>query len=58
MPVIISPESSSEWLDQETPEDRLLALLEPYPAEEMVLWEVSTAVNLPRNDGPECLDAA
>ena len=51
-------ESYAEWLDPETPEDSLLSLLKSYPPEEMTVREVSTAVNAPMNDGPECLGAA
>jgi putative SOS response-associated peptidase YedK len=36
----------------------LLPLLRPYPADEMQVAEVGPAVNSPKNDGPECLDAA
>ena len=58
MPVILPPESYGEWLDPGTPEERLTALLKPYPPEAMQVTEVGTAVNSPRNDGPECLEAA
>jgi putative SOS response-associated peptidase YedK len=37
---------------------RLVSLLRSYPADEMAVAEVGPAVNSPRNDGPECLDAA
>ena len=58
MPVILSREHYVEWLDSETPEERLTALLKPYPADEMLMTAASTAVNSPKNDGPECLEAA
>jgi putative SOS response-associated peptidase YedK len=58
MPVIVPPENYAEWLDPETPEARLLSLLKPYPADAMRVSEASAAVNSPKNDGPECLDAA
>ena len=58
MPVIIPPESYGEWLDPETRESRLVALLKAYPAEAMQVTAASTAVNSPKNDGPECLEAA
>ena len=58
MPVIVPPESYREWLDPHTPEQRLTALLKSYPAEAMTVTEVGTAVNSPKNDGPQCLDAA
>ena len=58
MPVIVPPASSGEWLDPDTPVERLTALLRLYSAEEMQVAEVGPAVNSPRNDGPECLEAA
>jgi putative SOS response-associated peptidase YedK len=58
MPVIVPPGSYGEWLDPGTTEARLVSLLKPYPADEMRVVEVGPAVNSPKNDGPECLDAA
>lgn len=58
MPVIVPRKSYAEWLDPGTPEERLRALLVPYPADEMVVREANTAVNAPKHDGPECLGAA
>jgi len=56
MPVIIEPEDYEMWLDPgETPEDGL-HLLRPYSAEKMTAYAVSTAVNSPRNDSPECIE--
>jgi hypothetical protein len=42
----------------QTREARLITLLKPYPADEMTVTEVGPAVNSPKHDGPECLDAA
>lgn len=56
--MIVPRESYAEWLDPDTPEERLLALLKPYPADEMVVREVSSAVNSTEHDGPDCLGAA
>jgi putative SOS response-associated peptidase YedK len=58
MPVIVPRESYAEWLNPETPEPWLVCLLRPYPADGMTVTEVGPAVNSPKNDGPECLDAA
>jgi putative SOS response-associated peptidase YedK len=58
MPVIVPRERYDEWLSPETPEARLVCLLRPYPADAMQLTEVGPAVNSPKNDGPECIDAA
>lgn len=30
-------------------------MLQPYPAEEMVAYPISTLVNSPRHDQPECI---
>lgn len=55
MPVIIEPEDYSMWLDPgDRPEDAL-HLLRPYPAHKMAAYPVSTVVNNPRNDTPECI---
>ena len=56
MPVILRREAESVWLDR-TIEDpaSLLPLLTPYPAEKMNAYAVSTFVNSPRNNSPECL---
>ena len=58
MPVIVRREDYSEWLDPDTPEKRLKELLVPYPADRMAVKVVGPLVNSPKNDRPECLDAA
>ncbi len=58
MPAIVPRESYAEWLDPATPEDRLSEMLVSYPAEHMRVAAASAAVNSPKNDGPECLEAA
>jgi putative SOS response-associated peptidase YedK len=57
MPVIIEPEDFSMWLDPGQNPDDALHLLRPYPAEKMTAYPVSTAVNSPSNDTPECIQA-
>ena len=56
MPVILSSDSYAQWIDPavRTP-DSLQALVKPYPAEEMAAYHVSTLVNSPQNDRPECV---
>lgn len=56
MPVILSPDTYAQWIDSaaRTP-DSLSALIKPYPAEEMAAYPVSTLVNSPQNDRPECV---
>jgi putative SOS response-associated peptidase YedK len=56
MPVILHPADYARWLDPDNQRAEDLApLLAPYPAEAMDVVAVSTLVNSPRNDGPECL---
>jgi len=52
MPVILSGEDSWSWLTPHPP-PVLSAFLRPYPAEAMVRYPVSRAVNSPDRDGPE-----
>lgn len=55
MPVILSPDAYSRWLDPEPcrPAD-LSDLLGPFPEDRMEAWPVSALVNSPENDLPEC----
>jgi putative SOS response-associated peptidase YedK len=59
MPVILPRDAHDAWLDPEprAPET-LRDLLHPYPSAEMESYEVSTAVNSVRADGPECIAPA
>lgn len=56
MPVILPPDAYTQWLDPSvrTPES-LQHLLLSYPSENMMAHPVSTLVNSPANDSPECL---
>jgi putative SOS response-associated peptidase YedK len=56
MPIILPPSNYAQWL--ETPPAKtgdLAALLAPYPAGQMAASRVSTLVNNPANDRPECI---
>ena len=56
MPVILSQDSERVWLDQTIVDSCFLkSLLVPYPANLMMAYEVSTLVNSPKNNEPECL---
>lgn len=56
MPVILPREAYAQWLDPaEQKPDQLQELLRPYPAEQMMAYPVSTLVNNPRNDSPDCI---
>lgn len=54
MPVILSGENEKTWLESDNPEE-LLALIRPYPAEEMDAYRISTLVNSPRNNTSEII---
>jgi putative SOS response-associated peptidase YedK len=55
MPVILNTQDYNLWLDPSfTRSDRLNTLLKPYPAEAMTAHPVSTKVNSPKNNSPEC----
>ncbi|AFZ13754.1 protein of unknown function DUF159 [Crinalium epipsammum PCC 9333] len=56
MPVILSSKDYDLWLDPSVQKSDLLQpLLLPYSAEEMTAYPVSTRVNKPMNDSPECI---
>lgn len=55
MPVILPREAEEAWLDPKSAPEALKPLLVPY-AGEMEAVPLSTAVNNPRNDGPELLN--
>ncbi|HUQ49048.1 MAG TPA: SOS response-associated peptidase [Gemmatimonadaceae bacterium] len=58
MPVILDPDHAADWLSSTTPERRLHALMEPYRKDDLEYYEVSSLVNTPANDGPECIAPA
>ena len=56
MPVILNHDAEAVWLDPTIQDSaRLLPLLRPYPSEEMEIYQVSTRVNNPDRDEPECI---
>jgi putative SOS response-associated peptidase YedK len=56
MPVILRPRDEDKWLDPDLKNvDHLIPLLLPYPSDMMEGYEVSTLVNSPKNDVPECI---
>jgi putative SOS response-associated peptidase YedK len=56
MPVILPPALFDEWLEPAPlAPNRLPDILVPHSAEGMQAYPVSTYVNKPGNDGPECL---
>lgn len=59
MPVILSPDEYDLWLDAEF-ENRakLEEMLRPYPGDDLEAYPVSTLVNKPQNDAPQCVAPA
>ena len=56
MPVILEPGDYDLWLDPSVREpERVLPLLRQYPAKKMESFPVSTLVNSPAHESPECL---
>ncbi len=56
MPVILHEKDEAVWLDPELRNvDQLKELLKPYPSNEMEMYEVSTIVNSPKNESPDCM---
>ena len=59
MPVILTKEGENAWLDPAIPSVKEIALLlQPYPADEMILYRVSSEVNAVKNDSPNCIAPA
>jgi len=56
MPVILVPASYDQWLDLNAQAEPLKTLLRPYPSEELRAYPVSTLVNNPRHNVPQCLE--
>ncbi len=57
MPVILAPENFAVWLDPHVQDAATLQpFLRPCPADSMTSYPVSTLVNSPRNDGPQCIE--
>jgi putative SOS response-associated peptidase YedK len=56
MPVILTPESYETWLDTSPGSaERAMSVPRPFAVEPMAFYRVSTRVNSPRNDDPDCL---
>ena len=55
MPVLLSPEAEEEWLDPEASVSSISKHLRPAPEDLLEAYEVSRAVDSPKNDVPECI---
>jgi putative SOS response-associated peptidase YedK len=57
MPVILAEEDFDLWLDPGAQHPgEVQPLLRPYPADQMSFYPVSTHVNNPRNEDPQCIE--
>ncbi len=56
MPVILPPSAYSTWLDLKADASQLQRLLVPWAGPALQAHRVSTLVNSPRNDRPECIE--
>lgn len=57
MPVILTRDMEEDWLNPDnTGLPELKRVLQPYPPEQMELFEVSSLVNSPKNNSPEILE--
>jgi putative SOS response-associated peptidase YedK len=58
MPVILEPKDYDLWLDPTLEKREMLQqLLRPYSSEAMISYPVSTKVNNPANNTPECINS-
>jgi putative SOS response-associated peptidase YedK len=55
MPVIVEPGDYDLWLEPGDDPEQGLHLLRPFPSHKMAAYPVSTLINSPRNDSPECI---
>jgi putative SOS response-associated peptidase YedK len=55
MPVMLSGDDALKWFSVDDEIGHALTLLKPYPLDKMEGYDVSTLVNNPRNDSPECI---
>jgi len=56
MPVILQKKESRIWLDNSAKKEQLLKLLRPCTDDLLETFPVSTRVNSPRNNDPECIE--
>ncbi|MCI0430136.1 MAG: SOS response-associated peptidase [Rhodospirillales bacterium] len=55
MPVVVAPAAFPDWLDAETPPERLQEIMRAFPSELMSAHPVSRRLNDARNDDPACI---
>jgi len=58
MPVILSAADYEPWLKADHPDvDELPRLLQPYPVDDLQMYPVSTRMNRPQFDDPDCVQS-
>ena len=55
MPVIVKRGDYQRWLDPASRDDEVKSILAPYPEGELEAYPVSSHVNSPKNDDPDCV---
>lgn len=55
MPLILKQGDLGIWLDPDTGQSDVLEMLAPYPDDLMEAYPVSSKVNNPKNNGPDCV---
>jgi putative SOS response-associated peptidase YedK len=55
MPVILQKDEERKWIDAKTDIQEAVRMLHPYSANDMQMYQISTAINNPRNDVPQVL---
>ncbi len=55
MPLILNDADDSRWVDTQTSVDLLGSLIRPYADGQLISYPVSTIVNSPSNDTPDCI---
>ena len=58
MPVILLPDEYRDWLSLDTSPSHLREMMAPFSGGVLDARQVSTLVNSPRNDVPECIEPA
>lgn len=56
MPVILTKEEEEIWLDHETPQEKLLELLDGYSSKSFEVYEISDEVNSAQNNNPSIIE--
>jgi putative SOS response-associated peptidase YedK len=55
MPVILPEQEERNWLDPNLELEAAKKMLKPYPEKEMVMYQISTLINSPKNDTADVL---